>query len=46
MERLAVDSEERSIKMAAQLGSFDLSSYGVPQALVSTMDTVVQVRGC
>jgi hypothetical protein len=44
MARLPVDSEERSIKLAAQLGTFDLAAYGVPDSLVSTMDTVVQVR--
>ncbi len=29
--------------MAAQLGSFDLTKYGVSNAMVATMDTVVQV---
>jgi hypothetical protein len=31
------------IKMAAQLGAFDLTKYGVSDAMVATMDTVVQV---
>ena len=39
-----VDSEAECIKLAAQLGSFDLStSYGVPPGLAETMDVAAQV---
>lgn len=43
-QRLKVDNEAEAIKLAAQLGSFDLSeSYGVPQGLAETMDVAAQV---
>lgn len=43
-ERVPVDSEASVIKLAAQLGSFDLTeSYGVPPSLAQTMDTAAQV---
>lgn len=41
--KLPVNDEKKVIKMAAQLGKFDLTKYGVGDALVATMDTVVQV---
>jgi 3-oxoacyl-(acyl-carrier-protein) synthase len=44
IERVPVDSEEAVIKLAAQLGSFDLTeSYGVPPGLAQTMDVAAQV---
>jgi len=43
-QRLKVDNEAEVIKLAAQLGSFDLSaSYGVPPGLAETMDLAAQV---
>lgn len=43
-ERLKVDDESKIIKLAAQLGSFNLStSYGVPPGLAETMDISAQV---
>ena len=43
-KRLKVDSEGQVIKLAAQLGHFDLSaSYGVPKGLAETMDLAAQV---
>lgn len=41
--KLPVNDEKKVIKMAAQLGKFDLTKYGVSDAMVATMDTVVQV---
>ena len=39
-----VDSETQVVKLAAQLGHFDLSvSYGVPKGLAETMDVAAQV---
>jgi hypothetical protein len=43
-KRLKVDTESGVIKLAAQLGDFDLSvSYGVPPGLAETMDVAAQV---
>lgn len=43
-QRIKVDNEGEVIKLAAQLGSFDLSaSYGVPPGLAETMDVAAQV---
>lgn len=43
-KKLKVDNEGEVIKLAAQLGSFDLSaSYGVPPGLAETMDVAAQV---
>jgi hypothetical protein len=43
-QRHKVDSEEEVIKLAAQLGSLDLSAaYGVPAGLAETMDIAAQV---
>lgn len=43
-QRLKVDNEAEVIKLAAQLGSFDLSAlYGVPPGLAETMDVAAQV---
>jgi 3-oxoacyl-(acyl-carrier-protein) synthase len=43
-QRAAVDNEESVIKLAAQLGSFNLTtSYGVPPGLAQTMDVAAQV---
>ncbi len=43
-EKVKVDNEAEVIKLAAQLGSFDLSaSYGVPPGLAETMDVAAQV---
>lgn len=43
-KRKKVDTEAEVIKLAAQLGSFDLSlSYGVPRGLAETMDVAAQV---
>eukprot|EP00980_Cylindrotheca_fusiformis_P001533 scaffold350_cov133-Cylindrotheca_fusiformis.AAC.4 len=43
-ERHKVDTEADVIKLAAQLGTFDLSvSYGVPRGLAETMDLAAQV---
>ena len=43
-QRFKVDKEADVIKLAAQLGSFDLSaSYGVPRGLAETMDVAAQV---
>lgn len=41
--KVAVDSDEKVMKLGAQLGKFDLTLYGVSPAMVATMDTVVQV---
>ena len=43
-EKYPVDTEEKAIKLAAQLGSVDLTaSYGVPRSLAETMDVAAQV---
>lgn len=43
-KKLKVDNEGEVIKLAAQLGRFDLSaSYGVPPGLAETMDVAAQV---
>jgi hypothetical protein len=43
-KRIPVDTEAKVIKLAAQLGSLDLSaSYGVPPSLAETMDVAAQV---
>lgn len=43
-KRFPVETEEDVIKLAAQLGSFDLSTaYGVPRGLAETMDLAAQV---
>lgn len=43
-KRVPVDSKDESIKLAAQLGSFDLTtSYGVSEGLAKTMDVAAQV---
>eukprot|EP00538_Stauroneis_constricta_P012682 CAMPEP_0119551182 /NCGR_PEP_ID=MMETSP1352-20130426/4501_1 /TAXON_ID=265584 /ORGANISM="Stauroneis constricta, Strain CCMP1120" /LENGTH=1116 /DNA_ID=CAMNT_0007597191 /DNA_START=137 /DNA_END=3487 /DNA_ORIENTATION=+ len=43
-KRLKVDDESKIIKLAAQLGSFNLSElYGVPRGLAETMDVAAQV---
>lgn len=43
-KRFKVDSEAEVIKLAAPLGSFDLTiSYGVPKGLAETMDVAAQV---
>lgn len=43
-KRHKVDTESEVIKLAAQLGSFDLcESYGVPRGLAETMDVAAQV---
>jgi 3-oxoacyl-(acyl-carrier-protein) synthase len=43
-QRVAVNNEESVIKLAAQLGSFNLTtSYGVPPGLAQTMDVAAQV---
>jgi hypothetical protein len=43
-KRFKVDTETEVIKLAAQLGAFDLSaSYGVPKGLAETMDVAAQV---
>ena len=43
-EKFKVDSESKVIKLAAQLGSFNLTaSYGVPPGLAETMDVAAQV---
>lgn len=40
----SVDTEEKAIKLAAQLGNIDLTaSYGVPRSLAETMDVAAQV---
>jgi 3-oxoacyl-(acyl-carrier-protein) synthase len=42
--KVAVNTESNIIKLAAQLGSLDLtSSYGVPAGLAETMDVAAQV---
>lgn len=41
--KMPVNTEQKVIKLAAQLGAFDLAKYGVSPALVDTMDKVVQV---
>jgi len=41
--KMAVDSGKKVMKLAAQLGRFDLTAYGVSDAMVATMDRVVQV---
>ena len=44
IKKVPVDTEEKIIKLAAQLGSIDLSvSYGVPPGLAETMDIAAQV---
>ena len=44
LEKIPVDSEEKAIKLAAQLGTIDLTaSYGVPKGLAETMDIAAQV---
>eukprot|EP00559_Dactyliosolen_fragilissimus_P005250 CAMPEP_0184860242 /NCGR_PEP_ID=MMETSP0580-20130426/5171_1 /TAXON_ID=1118495 /ORGANISM="Dactyliosolen fragilissimus" /LENGTH=1093 /DNA_ID=CAMNT_0027357279 /DNA_START=16 /DNA_END=3297 /DNA_ORIENTATION=+ len=44
IEKIPVDTEEKIIKLAAQLGSIDLTlSYGIPKGLAETMDTAAQV---
>jgi hypothetical protein len=43
-QKIKVDNEAEVIKLAAQLGRFDLSaSYGVPPGLAETMDVAAQV---
>jgi 3-oxoacyl-(acyl-carrier-protein) synthase len=43
-KRVPVDNEAEVIKLAAQLGSFDLTvSYGVSEGLAKTMDIAAQV---
>mmetsp|Transcript_5620 Transcript_5620/g.13227 ORF Transcript_5620/g.13227 Transcript_5620/m.13227 type:complete len:967 (+) Transcript_5620:434-3334(+) len=43
-KRFPVETEDDVIKLAAQLGSFDLSTaYGVPRGLAETMDLAAQV---
>lgn len=43
-QRNPVNTEEKIIKLAAQLGHFDLTdSYGVPMGLAQTMDVAAQV---
>ena len=43
-KRDPVDNESKVIKLAAQLGSFDMTeSYGVPAGLAQTMDLAAQV---
>jgi len=43
-KRVKVDTEDKIVKLAAQLGKFDLSaSYGVPPGLAQTMDVAAQV---
>ena len=44
IKRIAVETEDNVIKLAAQLGSFDLSAaYGVPSGLAETMELAAQV---
>lgn len=44
IKRAPVDKEEHVIKLAAQLGTLDLTaSYGVPPGLAQTMDIAAQV---
>lgn len=44
IKKVPVDTEEQLIKLAAQLGNFDLTaSYGVPPGLAQTMDVAAQV---
>lgn len=44
IKKVPVDTEEKIIKLAAQLGDIDLSvSYGVPRGLAETMDIAAQV---
>jgi 3-oxoacyl-(acyl-carrier-protein) synthase len=44
VEKFPVDSRDKAIKVAAQLGSVDLTaSYGVPKGLAETMDIAAQV---
>ena len=43
-QKIKVDNEAEVIKLAAQLGRFDLTeSYGVPPGLAETMDVAAQV---
>jgi len=44
IEKYPIDSYDKAIKLAAQLGSIDLpASYGVPKGLAETMDIAAQV---
>jgi 3-oxoacyl-(acyl-carrier-protein) synthase len=44
VQKIAVDSQDEVIKLAAQLGDIDLTaSYGVPAGLAETMDVAAQV---
>lgn len=44
IKRVPVDTEAGAIKLAAQLGTFDLTdSYGIPAGLAQTMDVAAQV---
>jgi hypothetical protein len=44
IKKVPVDTEAKIIKLAAQLGSIDLSAaYGVPPGLAETMDIAAQV---
>lgn len=44
IEKHSVDSKDKVIQLAAQIGSVDLSeSYGVPKGLAETMDVAAQV---
>lgn len=44
IKRVPVDNESESIKLAAQLGTFDLTaSYGVSEGLAKTMDIAAQI---
>jgi 3-oxoacyl-(acyl-carrier-protein) synthase len=43
-KRVPVDDDSQAIKLAAQLGNFDLTSaYGVSESLAKTMDVAAQV---
>lgn len=44
IEKAPVDSQDKVIKLAAQIGSIDLTaSYGVPKGLAETMDLAAKV---
>lgn len=43
LTKFPVDTYEKCINLAASLGKFSLSSYGVSSSIVSTMDKAVQV---
>ncbi|GKY98380.1 hypothetical protein MPSEU_000795600 [Mayamaea pseudoterrestris] len=44
IQKLPVDSEEHIIKLAAKIGTFDLSdAYGIPPGLAQTMDIAAQL---